>query len=264
MKKQILIIFFAALLMIMGVSAATFTYPAASGNVAGKYQFNISTTMNNATYCNITAVSASGGESFTLQLTNNTRRQKLVNATYQTKAVIDSNDWVASGTCMNKTGATESVTARTFTIDNTRPTCTFVGFTSHNEYASNSNFVVTGKNATLGYIKFGNNFYLAMDKSITSKVGTFSYNDNELTGIYTVAAYTSDGTNTTACTSLAGLDLTSAGFAKQAGAVAASNAARAGAAALKQAEATTTSNNNKMIMLVAGAVILFLIVRKKK
>jgi len=78
--------------------------------------------LDNPVNCSISASSSESGGSFSVWLYNTTTH---MNATYNTLTEADADDWSFTGTCYNKTTATEAVTTATGkTIDNTVPVIT--------------------------------------------------------------------------------------------------------------------------------------------
>lgn len=253
-----------AILLVLGMAGiaygATFTTPLTGGLISGTATINATnSTYKNLVNCTVTGSSALTGGSFSSAgaLTNVSIWSRLT-GTYETTEVVDSTDWILTGTCYNETGGvSETITAITVTIDNTVPVCTH-SLSSGTSYKPTQTWTVTATNSTSCTLQFGSNAALTMTE--TSDVCTYTGNINTITkGFYTVKATTSDGTNTTSC-SLENVRIDPAATVKQVAVILAQQPK-------KGAEVVTTSApaNNKNMMYVGLAVLaLILISRNKK
>lgn len=201
-KIEILIVLMALMAICLAgmANAATFTAPTSGSVIRGDSPlFNVTTTMNNVTRCNITGSSALTSGVMGVTLVNYSVSANYANGTNTTLVEIDASDWTFSGNCNNGT-TTETITAITgVIIDNTEPNCSITStLTSNNEYLPTQVWSVTGFNATAAYLQFGADARLTMNESSAGDV--FSYQGTILQTVYkTVSFITSDGANETTC-----------------------------------------------------------------
>ena len=122
-KKQFMFgaLFFSVLFsMILVSSAITFNTPSTAGDtVTGTYSFNITTSLSEALYCNLSTTASSQFNS-TL---NTTGSQTEFIITYDSTGITDVEDTTLTANCSNSTDSEQ--TTLVINVDNTDPVCSF-------------------------------------------------------------------------------------------------------------------------------------------
>ena len=275
MRKIILLpIIVLMTIMMAGMVSAIATFNVSNnGIIAGKYIFNITSTLSNVTNCTFTGSSAAaGGVLSTVVARNETRfgagalnKQNYTNATLDTASLMnDANDWTFSGDCYNGTSAaaiagSEAITTITgITVQNSVPTCAFAStLKTGGTYKPTQLWSVTCINATRGTIQFGSN----TEKAMAESADVCTYTGDKVSvpqGSYSsVTARVSDGTDITSC------KLDSIRIDIGASLADIVSIAAASAEGAKAAEAAPSNNNNLTIIVIIGLAAYWYVRRKK-
>jgi hypothetical protein len=123
MKKRDLIFsittLFAIVLMLSFVSSLTINTPTASQAINGTFVFNVTTTLNNATNC---SWSTTANSNFAITINGSANQSEFKNST-DTSTLTNAKSTTLTVVCRNLT--TSETATRTFSIDNSDPSCAF-------------------------------------------------------------------------------------------------------------------------------------------
>jgi len=198
MKPKIILplIFVLALAGMVWATTATIVSPLSSGRMdTTTYNFNVSVSDDNVTNCTVTGSSSKNGGSWTIYVYNATDG-KSANATIDTTAQNDSNDWTFTAVCVNSTPSTIATSAAVSSVivDNTIPSIRLNAPTDNSEDSDGLiTFNVTCGNATSATLKIG-----SADAQSMTRSGLICYNTMEISlGKYQWTVDATDGTNTT-------------------------------------------------------------------
>lgn len=202
MKGALKIIAFILLscIMAMGVSATTtFVTPGASASISGSsYVVNVTSNLAAFQNCSITASSVLTGDSLAATWLYNSTTTN-ANATIDTTALEDANDWIFAGTCYNSTGTSEAITSRTgITVDNTVPTTptSLTPTTSTDKSSISISSTVTGSRTTSCTVTLSSTYHTETNTMTHSGNTCSATVDLPGSGDYSYTVTASDETNT--------------------------------------------------------------------
>ena len=221
---------------------------------------NIDSVGSNCTSINVTisdgtTVTHIGLNTSAAAMYNNSDGDENLSTSWSTLNLSDDTQYTITMIAINVTnGFILATDTQTATPDNTLPTCSFDGsLASSTTYIPKQQWAIVGTNASSATIQFGSNAVNTMTE--TSVGDNFTYTDSVgiTEGIYaTVTGITSDGYNTTTCTSLTFVEIDDDATVTQLALILATN------------NVADETNNNTTLFLGLGALAVILYMRRKK
>lgn len=234
----------------------------APGNFSNTTVYMYSTTTENNSVTQVLCSNLTDAPDGIGASTNGTAGALLQMDICDTTIFIDSSDYIVTATISNTSDAAEQwectpLTSKT--SDNTVPSCDLTGIVKGTTYETKRTWTLKGGNATSANIEIGTNGWKVMSEldllTTTTKDNLFEWNGRKVPeGVYTIYGQTSDGYNTTICTSISQIKLKAEDVAKTIGTILAIEG--------QKEEAETRDNTTIYVLLVI--LVGYYFYKKKK